>query len=134
MKALMQFLSFNFAQFIQGKAFMVTGSKPWTEYETGKPLGTVVTVVIIQDNTPYAKTKDGHTVSNLYEKMNWKVARDVNIPVGTRVVPVGGVATVYGEYRNNLSVKVDDIQQVQGTAAPAPVHTPTGKGLGHVPQ
>ena len=44
-------------------------------------------------------------ISNLFEKMDWKIKREVNIPVGVQVVPVEGGATIYGEYRNQLSVK-----------------------------
>lgn len=59
--------------------------------------------------------------------MNWKVERDINIPVGVQVVPVDGVATIYGDYRNQLSVRVADIKMVQPSGS-APAHTSTGNG------
>lgn len=33
----------------------------------------------------------------------------MNIPIESKVVPKNAVATIYGEYRNQLSVKCDDI-------------------------
>lgn len=116
MRGLNQFTDFNFEGFCQGKRFITTGSKELIDYETRRHLGTVVTVVITEDNTVYKPGKDGRVISNLYEKMNWKIEKDVNIPVGVQVVPVGGEATVYGEYRNQLSVRVTDIKVVQPTA------------------
>ena len=62
------------------------------------------------------RRSDGKAISNLFEKMDWKVERDINIPVGVQVEPVEGVATIYGEYRNQLSVKVADIKVIQPTA------------------
>lgn len=116
MKGLNQFSGFDFEGFCQGKRFVVTASKAWVDYETKQHLGTVVTVAITEDQTVYKPGKDGKVISNLFEKMDWKVKREVNIPVGVQVVPVDGVATIYGEYRNQLSVKVADIKVIQPTA------------------
>lgn len=124
MLGLHQFESFDFARFCQGKRFVVTASKEWTDRNNNNQhLGTVVTVAIAEDKTLYAPGKDGKAISNLYEKMNWKVARDVNFPIGTQVIPVDGDATVYGEYRNQLSVRVSDIKAVQSSP-----HTPASVG------
>lgn len=116
MKGLNQFASFDFARFCQGKRFTTVASKAWVDYETKERLGTVVEVAITEDQTAYKPGKGGKAITNLFEKMNWKVARDVNIPVGVQVVPVDGVATVYGEYRNQLSVQVADIKVIQPTS------------------
>lgn len=125
MTGLNQFLNFDFAQFCQGKRFVATATKAWVDPKNNNQhLGSVVTVAIVEDKTPYAKRTDGKAVSNLFEKMNWKIARDVNIPVGAQVVPVGGVATVYGEFRDHLTARVTDIKVVQ-PSAPANA----GKGL-----
>lgn len=134
MTGLNQFLSFDFARFCQGKRFITTASKAWVDHDTHQHLGTVVTVAIVEDKTAYKPGKDGKAISNLFEKMNWKVGWDVNIPVNVQVVPVDGVATIYGDYRNQLSVRVADIRPVQSSAPAnggkpaAPVNS--GKGLG----
>lgn len=134
MTGLNQFLSFDFARFCQGKRFITTASKAWVDHDTHQHLGTVVAVAITEDQTAYKPGKDGKAISNLYEKMNWKIGRDVNIPIGVQVVPVDGVATIYGDYRNLLSVRVADIKVVQATAPvsggkpSAPVTS--GKALG----
>lgn len=116
MKGLNQFASFDFARFCQGKRFVVTASKAWVDYETKQRLGTVVTVAITKDQTAYKPGKDGKAISNLFEKMDWKIEQDINIPVDVQVEPVDGVATIYGEYRNKLSVRVADIKVIQPTA------------------
>lgn len=116
MTGLNQFLNFDFARFCQGKRFVTTASKAWVDHDTHQHLGTVVAVAITEDQTAYKPGKDGKAISNLFEKMNWKVGRDINIPVGVQVVPVDGVATIYGDYRNQLSVRVADIKVVQPTA------------------
>lgn len=111
MKKLSQFTKFLFAEFSAGKIYRVTRVYPWVDYETKKPMGTKVDVVIAEDNTQY-DTKNGETVTNLYEKLSFKIKKDVNIPVNARVIPVNPVAVVYGEYRNQLSVTADDIKVV----------------------
>lgn len=116
MVGLNQFVGFDFARFCEGKRFVTTASKVWVDYETKQRRGTVVTVAITEDQTAYNPGKDGKVISNLFEKMNWKIEREVNIPVGVQVVPVDGVATVYGEYRNQLSATVADIKVIQPTA------------------
>lgn len=116
MTGLNQFLNFDFARFCQGKRFVTTASKAWVDHDTHQHLGTVVSVAIVEDKTPYKPGKDGKAISNLFEKMNWKVGRDVNLPIGVQVEAVDGVATIYGDYRNQLSVRVADIKVVQPTA------------------
>ena len=44
------------------------------------------------------------------------------MPVDAQIKPVNAVATIWGDYRNNLSVKADDIEILpsrQGTQAKA---------------
>lgn len=112
LKKLNQFLKFDFEAFSKGKYFQVTGCSEWKDFETKAHMGTKVNVAIVKDNTPY-NLKDGESVSNRYEKLTFKVSKDINIPVDTIVVPVNAVATVYGEYRNQLSIKADDIKILQ---------------------
>lgn len=47
--------------------------------------------------------------SNRFEKLKFKVNKDITIPMDAIIVSVNPVATVYGKYRNNLSVKWDNV-------------------------
>lgn len=114
MKALMQFIEFSWERFSKEKQFRCTSCTEWVDYNTKAHCGTKVEVVITADRTPY-RTKPGESISNLYEKLTIKCARDVQIPIGSYVVPVNPVAVVYGEYRNMLSIKCDDIKILQPT-------------------
>ena len=106
MKNLNQFIFFKFNEFAKDKKFMVTEVSPWQDFNTKQVLGSALTVVIIEDATEYGKQGN-----NLYEKFKIKVRKQVNPPVNTLVMPSGEVeATVYGDYRNMLSVTSDDIR------------------------
>ncbi len=113
MKYLSQFQEFDFAAFAKGKVFVVTGCNQWKDYETKKVMGTKVDCVIAVDKTEYLR-KEGDTSSNRFEKISFKVARDnLNIPNDSQVMPVDAEATVWGDYRNQLSVKCSDVQVAQ---------------------
>ena len=114
MKGLTQFYSFNWDGFANGKTFMTIGCKPYDDYETKAHLGTKVECVISSDKTPY-KFKDGEVFSNRFEKIVFKVNKDIDIPLDAKVIPKGVTANVYGEYRNQLSVKCDDIEILPAT-------------------
>ena len=116
LKKLSSFLHFSFEQFTKDKSLMVSASKPWIDYETKEHRGTAVEVVIVKDETPYPPSKDGSVTSNIYEKFAVKVPKDVSIPVGSTVEIINGTGTVYGEYRNQLSVKADDIKVIRAPA------------------
>lgn len=109
MKKLTQFMHFDFEAFSKGKIYQTVGISEWVDYSTKEHMGTKVEVVIVKDDTQY-KQKEGETVSNRFEKLTFKISKDVKVPVGAYVRPVNAVATVYGEYRNQLSVTADDIQ------------------------
>ena len=108
MKKLGVFVAFDWARFARDKIFTATGTSPWKDQQ-GNVLGTRVEAAITQDNTDYGDT----TVSNLYEKVTIKVPKPgVIIPIGAVVEPVNPVATVYGEFRNLLSIKAADVKVV----------------------
>jgi len=111
MKGLNQFIKFDWDAFAEGKTFIVTSISEYVDFDTKAHLGTKVDCVIATDNTVY-KFKDGEEFTNRFEKISFKVSKDINIPIETRVVPKNAVATIYGEYRNQLSVKCDDIVPV----------------------
>ena len=111
MKGLNQFLSFNWDAFAEGKTFIVTGVSEYVDYNTKEHLGSKVDCVIASDKTPY-KFKDGEEFTNRFERISFKVSTDVNIPIETRVMPINAVATIYGEFRNNLAVRCSSIEIV----------------------
>lgn len=109
MKKLSQFSVFDFEAFSKGKLYLCTGQSEWKDYNTGEHLGTKVDVVIYRDDTAYVQ-REGESVSNRFEKLTFKVNKDVEVPVEAIIEPVDAVATIYGDYRNLLSVKCADIK------------------------
>lgn len=117
MKYLTQFLKFYWQGFRSGKTFSVTGIREWVDYNTKEKLGWCVDTVIVEDKTQY-KTKGGEIGSNLYEKVTFKVttAARPSVNVGDSVEPVGEpTCTVYGDFRNQLSVRCSGVQVVPAT-------------------
>lgn len=112
MKHLNQFLAFDIDGFLKDKALMTVSVKDWNDYETKKHMGTKIEVVITRDDTPY-RQKAGEQTTNRFEKMTIKVTKDVQVPLESYVMPVHATATVYGEYRNMLSITADDIKVLQ---------------------
>ena len=110
MKKLTQFTRFDWDAFAQGKAFQVTGIRPrYDSDDRQRIIGSTVEVVIIRDDTQY-QCKPGEVVTNLFEKVAIKLPQTkVAVQLGDYVQPVNATATVYGEYRDKLSVKADDI-------------------------
>lgn len=78
-------------------------------------LGTKAEVVILQDKTDYGQSDGANSVTNLYEKLIFKVPKKLDIPLNTEVIPVNPKATIFGEYRNQLSIVCDDIRVVSET-------------------
>lgn len=113
MKRLREFLTFRTEDFLKDKKLIVTGCRPWLDNETKAKKGTRVDVVILEDNTKYVP-KDGETVSNRFEKLSLKVAKEITIPVDTTVKAVNAVGTIYGEYQNQLAITCEDVVVVQG--------------------
>lgn len=108
LKALNQFVNFDWNRFAEGKTFMVTGLSEWLDYDSKAHLGTKIEVVILTDNTKYEFKDDNHS-TNRFEKLTFKLNKDVDIPLDARIVPKNVTANVYGDYRNQLSVKCTDI-------------------------
>lgn len=112
MKKLSMFTSFDFEAFSKGKKYLSTGTQPLKDPETGDRTGTKIESVIIKDLTDYGKSKDGTRVSNLFEKIVFKVPKIIDIPLNVEIIPINPVAKVWGEFQNQLSVRVDDVQVV----------------------
>ena len=112
MKGLNQFQKFDWEGFSGGKTFVVTGVSEWSDYDTKAHLGTKVDCVIAIDKTAYT-FKDGQRFTNRFEKISFKVNKDMNVPIDARVMPKGVTASIYGDYRNMLSVKCEDTAVTQ---------------------
>lgn len=108
MKKLSLFTDFNYSAFAKGKRFICTNVQEWVDFATGTHLGTKVEAVIVEDQTDY-HTKPGETVSNLFEKLVYKVAKDIDIPINAEIQAKGVTAKIYGEFRNQLSLQAEDI-------------------------
>lgn len=117
MRYLPQYVSFDYGRFVDGKELTAMTCEPDIEYKTKKDLGgSKLSVVITKDKTAYAPNKDGSPVgNNLFEKFNVRCAKRVTIPAGSVVELVNAVAIVFGDFRNQLSVRCDDVKVISGS-------------------
>lgn len=124
LKKLSRFQTFDAAAFFAKKEMLLTKVEVWQEGEDADHLqnkGTKVTAVIYIDNTSY-----GSDVGlNRGESITFKVAQPVaNFsnwrPFNTRFqVKNFTKVSVYGDYRNLLSIKVPDLVAVGGAGSSA---------------
>lgn len=112
MKYLRQYEYFDWNGFAKQKKIMTVGISPLTDYETKELIGTKVEVVITSDSTPYER-KENEQGSNLFEKLIVKVPKQIDVPMQVEVQLKNAVATIYGDYRNQLSVYAEDIVVVE---------------------
>ena len=113
LKNLYHFERFDLIAFLMGKELTVTDCRPWKDRDSQQELGLKYEVAITKDKTAYPPAKDGRTASNLYEKFTVKVPKTLSVPIGAVVTIVNGTATIYGDYRNQLSVRAEDLKVVQ---------------------
>lgn len=119
MKHLNFFARFDFDAFLSGKELTATACTTWVDFNTGAVQGTKIEVAITRDDTPYPPAKDGSVSTNLYEKMTVKVSKAITVPIGAIVTIINGTGNVYGDYRNMLSVKAEDVKVITPPAPPA---------------
>lgn len=103
---------FNNAEFFEKKTYMLFGVEDLTDYDSKKVIGCKYKVVIFQDNTNYGGDVG---ISNAGESLTVKVpgvkASDYDgQPRQVRLINPRG--TIYGDYRNELSVKADGLEFV----------------------
>lgn len=111
MNGLNQFLRFDLDAFLQGKSLKTIGCRVWKDYNTKAVLGTAVDCLIDKDETVYPRATD-KPISNAWERVSIKIAKNITIPGGVHVIPVDATGSVYGPYRNQLSIKAADIRIV----------------------
>lgn len=116
MKRLNDFMEFRLADFIRDKTLRVTGIKPWYEdKERTKQVGDSLEVACARDNTLHTNAKTGEQLRgiNLYEKFTVKVPPEhSSVKIGDYIEIIDGKGTIYGDYRNNLSVRAKVIRVI----------------------
>ena len=112
-KKLNKFSRFDWEAFAKGKTFMVTECKPWLDYDSKKVLGTKVGFIIIEDKTDYDVSEGEAAVSNVWEKGVIKIRKEATFPEKSTIQARGVIASVYGEYRNQLSIEAEEIAVIR---------------------
>lgn len=111
------FQVFQTEKFLKDKELTVTNIKPWQDFDTKEILGVKVEVAITKDDTVYSAGRDGTVMTNLFEKLTFKVPKNsVDVKANDIVTPVHPVATIYGDYQNQLSITADDVVKVHPEA------------------
>lgn len=120
MNNLNQFTRFDAAAFLAGKKLQFVDKSNWVDRDTGALLGTRVDLVILEDKTAYKPKADGTPArTNRFEKLVVKVPGAVSLAEDAMVELVNPVGTVWGEYRNQLSLKADEVREIAPAAAAA---------------
>lgn len=113
MRYLGMFTHFDLDAFLAEKTLIVTEVSDWFDYEDkSKLLGTKISTVIYEDSTFYG---NNNQKSNRFERLVIKVPKKIDVtdvPLDSRVVPVNGVAKIWGEHHSNLSITADDIEVI----------------------
>lgn len=112
LKKLGSLLKFDNAEFFANKKFLLFKSEEWKDYDSGQIKGSKYTVVIYADDTNYGGDIG---VSNAGETLIIKVAgaKPVEVTRPVFVELINPMGTVYGDYRNELSVRADGIKAVE---------------------
>lgn len=125
LKKLSRFQTFDAAAFFAKKEMLLTKVEVWQEGEDANHLqtkGTKITAVIYVDNTSYSAEEVG---LNRGESITIKVEQPVSHfstwrPFNTRFqVKSFTKVTLYGDFRNLLSIKVPDLVAVGGAGSSA---------------
>lgn len=107
------FQVFQTEKFLKDKELTVTNIKLWQDFDSKELLGVKVEVAITKDETDYPAGRDGTVMTNLFEKLIFKVPKSsVDVKANDIVTPVHPVATIYGDYQNQLSITADDVVKV----------------------
>lgn len=114
MKYLSQFQEFAWERFAKGKRFLVMEIREWIDTQTKQNIGTKYSVVILEDRTEYHK-KEENAATNLYEKFTVKCKREnPAIQIGTEIEIHNAEASVFGDFKNMLSVEAGSVTPVKG--------------------
>lgn len=122
LKKLSQFQVFDSKSFFESKDFLLSKIEEWQEEgsQNLKTVGTKVTGVIFVDKSSYGNAGIG---INRGESITFKVSQPVTNFSSWKAFNTVFKATaftkvtVYGEYRNQLSVKVPSLTVISGAGA-----------------
>ena len=122
LKKLSQFQVFDSKSFFESKDFLLSKIEEWQEEgsQNLKTVGTKVTGVIFVDKSTYGNAGTG---INRGESITFKVSQPVTNFSSWKAFNTVFKATaftkvtVYGEYRNQLSVKVPSLTVISGAGA-----------------
>lgn len=122
LKKLSQFQVFDSKSFFESKDFLLSKIEEWQEEgsQNLKTVGTKVTGVIFVDKSSYGNAGTG---INRGESITFKVSQPVTNFSSWKAFNTVFKATaftkvtVYGEYRNQLSVKVPSLTVISGAGA-----------------
>ncbi|MCC4325218.1 hypothetical protein LMB33_00740 [Limosilactobacillus reuteri] len=111
-KKLSAFKQFDNQGFFGPKILMAMSEEPWLDFDSGKKLGTKLNVVVWQDHSDYGDP----TITNVGQTLSVKIAgrepQQIITPHLVRLI--NPEATIYGEYQNQLSVRADDVEDIEG--------------------
>ncbi|MBI1720213.1 MULTISPECIES: hypothetical protein [Lactobacillus] len=119
LKGLSGFQKFDSEKFFKDKEFLFTKIEEWQEGEDADHMhvvGSKITGVIYQDSTTYPHDQKG---INQGESITFKVRKPISAFNGWKVFQTAFVAnefekvSIWGDFRNQLSVKVPSLQPVQ---------------------
>mgnify|MGYP005772791693 CR=1 FL=1 len=113
MKKLLQFMVFDCEAFFKDKVLNVIDKRIWKSYETGEILGAEYEIGIQEDHTKY-RLKDGESATNRYDKFKAHIEgrTDMPVPIDAIVKLVNPRGRVSGDFKNQLTVIVDDLEVV----------------------
>lgn len=108
MKKLNLFNRMMMDEFLEGKVLMAMRSEEAVDFNTKDIIGAKYTILIWQDHSPYYEEDD---ISNAGETFFVKVigAKPKAITQPTLVELIDPSGSIYGEFRNQLSVKAKDV-------------------------
>lgn len=110
LKKLNNFTYFDIDEFVAKKKLVVICVQQWKDFESKKLIGTKIETVIILDRTDYGNSEG--IVNNLYEKLIIKVPAKIDVPINSEIRLINAEATVYGEFRNQLSIVAENVEVV----------------------
>ena len=111
LKKLNQFNYFDAEGFFSKLKLITVGSTVWKEYGSNVVKGPKLEVVIARDKHR-SNSNEGEVVNNMYEKLTVKLPKEMDVPMNVEVKLINPEASIYGEYRNQLSIVAEDVQVV----------------------
>lgn len=119
---------FNLDMFLENTELVCNDVSEWKDFDTSAHLGTKISAVIAEDKNQYWGKKDGSPVTNRFEKLTLNIRKDVKVPLGAVIRPVGNArVSVYGKFHNEVSIKSDNVEIVQPQAQARPQLERTAK-------